>query len=135
MDVVVHRLGDRDDRHALLVQPVPVGEGVVSTDRDEVVDPEEVQVLQDLGRDVVDLVGVLVGQVRWDERLGQMAGPRPRAVEEGPARTSGAIDEVLRQLHDAGAVVRVGVGNQVDEPRPAAPDAEDAVALAAGPGS
>ena len=58
--VVVHRLGDRDDLDALLVQADPVAERVVAADRDDVVDAEVLEVLEHLAGQVVDLVAVLV---------------------------------------------------------------------------
>ena len=52
-DVVVHRLGDGDDRHPLVVQAHAVGQRVVAADRDQVVDAEQLEVLEHLGREVV----------------------------------------------------------------------------------
>ncbi len=62
-DVVVHRLGDRDDLEALFVQPHAVAQRVVATDRDQVVDAQEVQIGEHLGSQVVDLLGVAVLEV------------------------------------------------------------------------
>ncbi len=61
--VVVHRLRDSDDFDTLLMQPQPVAEGVVSTDRDQGVDTEKIKILKHCLGDIIDILGVSVAQV------------------------------------------------------------------------
>ena len=55
-DVVVHGLRNCHDFHAFLVQAHAVAQGVIAADRDQVLDAEPLQVLQNFGRQIV-LVG------------------------------------------------------------------------------
>ena len=85
---------------------------------------------EDLGRQVVHLVGVPVAEVRRDVRLRDVRGARPRRVEERPAGPAHLVDDLLGQLDDAVAVGAVPVSVELDQPCPAAADAEDPVAFA-----
>ena len=58
VDIVVHRFRYGDDIHAFVVQSLAVAERVVAADGDQHVDPDVLQVLQYVPRDVVDLVRV-----------------------------------------------------------------------------
>ena len=87
--VVVHRLGDGDDLHALAVELGGVAQGVVAADGDQVIEPEGLDVLQDGGGDVEDggsdaLLGGLVLRER-----------------SGPSRTGGSFfifEGLVREL-------------------------------------
>ena len=72
-DVVVHGLGNGHHLHPFPVEVVRIRQGVVTPDGDEVVHTQEVQVLQDVRREVVGLVLVLVLQVFRHKGLRQMA--------------------------------------------------------------
>ena len=132
-DVVVHGLRDGDHLDPFFVQPLAVAERVVAADRDEEVEAEEIEVLQDLRRDVVDRFPVSIVEVERDVGVRQVAGPGPRGMQERAAGPAGAVDNLLGQLLYAVAVVGLRVRDQVDQPGPAAPDADDPVALAQGP--
>jgi len=56
LDVVVHRLGNRNQFDALVGQNLAEAEGIVAADRDQVVEAELLDVLEDDGREVVDAV-------------------------------------------------------------------------------
>ena len=65
VNVVVHRLGDGDDRDTLVVKAEAVGQGVVASDRDERIEAELL--------DHPDRVG---GEVEWaitDHAVGEEA--------------------------------------------------------------
>ena len=62
--IVVHGLGDCDDLDALAVQPHAVAQGVVAADGDQVIDAQPVQVLQDFGRQIVDVLFIGILQMR-----------------------------------------------------------------------
>src|SRR5260370_40934624 len=62
----------------------------------------------------------------------QVARPHARGVEEGAARTTGAVDDGLRQQHHVLAVVGFVVPHVIDEPGPAAPTTHDPVSVAQG---
>src|SRR5690606_19001118 len=111
-DVVVHGLRDRDDADALGVQALGVAQGVVSADRDEDVDPEVLEVLEDGGGHVVDLVHVAVPEVGRDGGAGEPARVGPGGVEEGAAGPARTVHDVFGQDLDGVAVVRGGVGDQ-----------------------
>ena len=64
--VVVHRLRDRNHRHPVLMEVSAIAQGVVAADRDQVVDAEKVEVLDDVLGDVVDVVRVLFCEMRRD---------------------------------------------------------------------
>ena len=66
-DIVVHGLWNRDYWNAALMEMRPVAQCVVTADRDQAVDAQEVEVLQHLVGDVVDVVLILVLQMRRHE--------------------------------------------------------------------
>jgi hypothetical protein len=68
--VVVHGLGDRYDLDTLLVEACCITQRVVPADGDQKIDPEKLEMLEDLRREVVDLVGVLVLHAHWDDGFG-----------------------------------------------------------------
>ena len=134
MHVVVHRLRDRDHRHAFLMQAQGEREGVVAADRDQRVQAESFDHAEHVIRVVA---GTLVDASRCQERrlvrcldLGRV---RTRGMQERPPR---AVDRphhsgVERQRVGRGAleVVRLGV----EQAAPSAPDADDLVPLRRGP--
>src|SRR5699024_8596887 len=134
VDVVVHRLGDGDRRHPLLVHPQPVGQGVVATDRDEHVDAGRLDDPQDVRGEVVRTVTL----DRPGQEVGNVAGPhlpgvRARAVQEG---ATGPVDgahthrvEVDQVLCHGRRVVEVGAQQTAPPP----PDAGDLVPLLVDP--
>ncbi len=128
-NVIVHGLGDRDHPYSLLMEPHRVRKGVVSSDRDEGVDPEPFEVLQSLLAEVVHLVLVLVAEVRRHFVQGDVARPGARGVEEGTAGAANLVHNLLGELHHHVASVEVVAPNELDEPRPSAADAENAVAF------
>ena len=90
VDVVVHGLRNGDDVHTLVVQPFPVTEGVVASNRDQHVDPDVLEILEHILGDVVDLL-VVAGEMLGHASAWQVTRPRPGSVEEGAAGSSGAI--------------------------------------------
>jgi hypothetical protein len=129
VDVVVHRLRDRDDVHPFVMQPLAVAECVVASDRDQHIDSDVLEVLEHILRDVVDRL-VVAREMRWQARFRQMTWPRPRGMEKSPTRATGAIHLGLRQLLNAFGVIDALVAVVVDESRPPAPKPYDAVPLA-----
>ena len=91
LDVVVHRLRDRDEGNALVHEDLRVGQRVVATDRHQDVDAERGQVIEDERRQVVAIVidGVprsLVGAHPWRQPgLAHLPRVRSRRVEDRPA--------------------------------------------------
>ena len=127
--VVVHRLRDGDDVYPFIVQAFAVAERVVASDRDQYVDSDVLEVQEHVLRDVVDRL-VVAGEMRRHARAWQVAWPRSRGVEESAARAAGAIHDGLRELLHAFGVVGAVVPVVVDESRPTAPNADNAVTFA-----
>src|SRR6267143_58979 len=107
-DVVVHRLRNGDDIHALVVQPFAVAERVVAPDRNQDVDADVLEILEHIFGDVVDLL-LIAGEVWGQPGVRQMTRPHARRMEEGAARAAGAVDDRLGQFEDVVAVVRLGI--------------------------
>src|SRR2546423_14504754 len=95
VDVVVHRLRNRDYADAFVVEPFAVAERVVAADRYQRIDSDVLQIPEHVFRDVVDLLGVAAQMLRHST-LRQMTRPGPRGVEESSASSAGAIDVRLR---------------------------------------
>src|SRR5229473_4605690 len=70
--------------------------------------------------------------MRRDSCARQVARPHARGVEEGAARTTGAVDDGLREQHHVLAVVGFIVPYVIDEPGPAAATTHDPVSVAQG---
>jgi hypothetical protein len=128
-DVVVHRLRERDDLEALLVEADAVRERVVPSDRDQDVDTELPDVREDLGGEVVHLVRVAVAEMLGDVRPRNVRGAGPGGVEERPSGPADLVDDLLGELHDAVAVGPPRDPVQLDQAGPAPADAEDPVAV------
>jgi hypothetical protein len=131
-NIVVHGLGNTHDLDALFVKPLGVTERIVSTDRYEAIDPEKLQVLENIGCDVVDLLGVIVLKMLRQNALGKMTGTRSRRMNKSPSGPARAIDDLLGQDLNAVAVVGVLVSDQVDQPGPTTPDSEYPVSFPKG---
>ena len=127
--VVVHRLRNGDDVHAFIVQSLAVAERVVAADWNQDVDADVLEILQHILRDVVDRL-VVAGEMPWHSRARQMARPGSRRVQKSAAGAAGAIHDRFRQLLHAFGVVGAVASIVIDEPRPSAPDANDAIAFA-----
>ncbi len=112
------------------MQTLRVAQCVIAADRDDVVDAEEFQVLQNLGRQVVDLVRVRLRQMSRNDGLGQVAGAGARSVEKGAAGSARPVHHLLGERDDAVGVVGLFVANHVDQPRPTATDSQHAVSFA-----
>ena len=134
VDVVVHRLRDRDERHAALVQGRRERQGVVAADRHQVVEPQRARCCP--GRRGVRSYTprrLPVGDGRPGRaRRGRAAGPhlarvRARRVEH---RAAGPVDRPGVDPVERPDVLRVelGPGSLVGQALPAAADAEDLVA-------
>jgi hypothetical protein len=109
-----------------------VAQRVIAPDGDEGIDLQILDVPQHVGRDVDDGVLVLVGEVGRDGGSGQFLRIRPRGVEERSAGAAGAVHAVLGQLGHAIAGIGLRVGNEVDQSRPAASNADDPIPVAQG---
>ena len=100
VDVVVHRLRDRDHGHALVVHPQRVRQRVVAADRDQHVDPER---LDDPER--------VVGEV---ERAVAARCERRDAAGTSSARTRlGFVRDVCRNVPPVRSIVRTVAGVSV----------------------
>ena len=128
--VVVHRLRNRDDVDAFVVQPLAITQRVVAPDRNQRIDTDLLQILEHVLGDVVDLVLVCIAEMRRHAVERQVARSRARRVQERAARASRAIDDRLGQLLDVLAVVGVLLADEVHQACPAAPDADDPVSFA-----
>ena len=120
VDVVVHRLGDRDDRHAFVVQPQRERQRVVAADRDQRADPQSL----DHPQHVVGVVArPVLGPARRQERRlvggAHLRRVRPRCVQE---RAAGAVDRAHgRRVEDLGADMDRQRVLRVDPNRPPQP--------------
>ena len=95
-NVIVHRLRNGDDLHAFLIEPHTVAQRVVSSDGDEVIDAQPVQILEHFRGQVV-FFGVVSGlQMRRHAGLTDPAGIRTGRMQERAASPSGAVDQILR---------------------------------------
>ena len=89
LDVVVHRLGDRDEGDPVGRQDLGEAQRVVPADCHEVVEPERLDVLQHEGSQVVQIVAGRVagrlgcGQPGWQRRRAHPARVGPRRVQPG----------------------------------------------------
>src|SRR6266513_779271 len=80
VDVVVHRLRNRDNTDAFVVESFAVAQRVVTTDRYQGIDPDVLEISEHVFRDVVDLL-VVAAEVLRDSTLRQMTRSGPRGVE------------------------------------------------------
>src|SRR5205807_9128661 len=129
VDVVVHRLGYGDDVHTYVVQTLAVAEHVVTPERDQHVHTDVLEVLEHVLGDVVDRL-LIAGDMRRHPPPRQVAGPHARRMEERAAGAPGPVDDGFRERLDVLAVVGFRVARIVHEPRPAASDTYDLVAVA-----
>ena len=129
--VVVHRLRYADHVDPFVVEAPAVTERIVSTDRNEHVDADVLEIRQHILCDVVDRL-VVATEVLRHALARQVTRSGARRMKEGAARAPGAIDDGFGEDLDVLAVVGFRVADVVDEPRPTAPDADDAVSLAEG---
>ena len=104
-----------------------VAERVVTADRNQAIDAEEVEVLQHLVGDVVDVVLILVLQMRRHEFFGQGARSCSRAVQERAAGAACLVHQVFGQKPDGRAVVGVFVRDDVHQATPAPANPDDAM--------
>ena len=95
--IIVHGLGNGHGLDAFLMEALRITQRVVATDRNEAIDSEEVQVLENLRGDVVDLVRVLVAQVLGDDGARQVTRPGARRVEKRAAGPARLVDDVFGQ--------------------------------------
>ena len=58
--VVIHGLGDGNDLHAFLIQPYGIAQCIITTDGDQVIDTQPVEVFEQLGGQVIGLSLILV---------------------------------------------------------------------------
>jgi len=128
-DIVVHGLGDGDDLDALLVKGDGVAQRVIAPYGDEIIDPQAFDILQDLLGEVVGLVLVLVAQMGRHIDVGNMARPGAGGVEEGAAGAADFVDDFFCQDLAAFRFIGQFVPVDLDQPRPAAADTDDIVAL------
>jgi hypothetical protein len=135
VDVVVHCLGDRDDRIALVVQPQRERQRVVAADRQHRLDSETLEHLHRVRRVVADGLACLPGPVLGaSQELRLVGGPDPRGVgprrvQEGAAASVDRSDDAGVERHDVAPdrlrVVRV----RLEQARPPAADPDDLVAF------
>ena len=107
----------------------PIAECVVTADRNQTIDAEEVEILQHVIGNVVGVVLILVSQMGRHERLWQRARARPRAVQKRAAGPSCFVDDLFGQDPHVLAIVRVLVRDDIDQTTPAPANADDAMTL------
>ena len=132
-NVIVHGLGDGDDRHSLTVEESGIGKRVVAPDRNQAADAQVIQVGEHLVGEVVDFLRVGVPQVLGEVLPRHVAGTCSRSVEE---RSSGAADlvhDLVRELQHLLRGEALLLPVNLDQPGPSSSDAEHTVALAQGP--
>ncbi len=137
LHVVVHRLRDRQQRDPGVDQDLRVRQRVVTADRDQDVDAQRREVVEDERRQVEDpLADGVAGplcRVHPGRHAGQRHLPRvrPRGVQDGAAGPLDGprVDPVERPQV---GVARVVAGPDVGQPLPPATDAEDRVARLGG---
>jgi len=129
IDIVVHRLWNRDDVHSFIVQSLAVAECVVPSDWNEDIDPDLLEIPENVFRDVVD--GLLIStEVRWNSRPRQMTWTGSGCVKECPTCAAGAIHDRFGQLLDVLGIVDAFIAVEVDESRPSTSYADDSVSFA-----
>ena len=114
------------------MQALGVAEGVISSNGDKKIDAEKIQVFKDFRGDVIYLAGVLFTEVQGNDILGKMTGPGSGGVKKGPPGSARPVNDILVQDLHLGTVVRVFIGNDIDESAPAAADTQDPVAFPQG---
>ncbi len=129
--VVVHGLGDGDDRDPFVVHSQPVGQGVVAADRDEDVDVLALQYLQ-------HMIGDVMTALRPD------TSPLRNSGRESALILAGLVREVWRKVPPVRSTVRTVLGSRGkrlpatvessagftrDEPAPSPADSHDLMAL------
>ena len=128
--VVVHRLGDRDQREPLRREDPRERQRVVAADGDEGVDAQLLEVLEDDGREVEAILADLHGvharrfEPRRERPPGHLRGVRPGRVEDRPARP---VDRPRVRPIEVAEVFRIErrAGHDVGQALPAATDADD----------
>ena len=110
--VVVDRLRDADDRHALLEEARRDPEGAVAADRDQGVAADLLEPAHDLVRDVDgDLLAVALGDEL--ERVALVDRAEDRAAEVGDAThlVAGQIDQAVRARLEQSVVAAADAGD------------------------
>ena len=73
--VVVHRLGNRENLDPFLVQSLSIAQRIVTPDRNQVVDVQKLEILQDGRSYVIDVIRVLFLQMRRDDTSREVTWP------------------------------------------------------------
>src|SRR5208283_1094068 len=91
-NIIVHGLGNGDDLHAFLIKANAVAQRVIAANRDQVVDSQPIEILQNLWSQIV-LLGVVGGlQMNRNARLLYLARIGARAMKERAAGAAGTVD-------------------------------------------
>ena len=106
---------------------------VSAADRNQIVDPEPVKILEHFRRHVVLFGLVGAQQVSGDMGFLYLARVRTGGMQEGPAGTACPIDELFGEGLEIVVIVVVLFADDVDQARPSAPQADHLVALAQRP--
>ncbi len=133
LDVVIHRLRDGDERHAMVGERLREAQRVITTDGHQVVDAQPLDVLEHDGRQVPGLailghrVQARLRDVVGQRRLRHLPGVRARGMEH---RAAGPVDGPGVHAIEGHDIARVGdrPGDLVRQPFPAPADAHDLVA-------
>ena len=130
--VIVHRLGDGHHIDPLLVEVNAIAQRVVAADGDQIVDTQVVEVLEDLGGEIVHFSRVGFLKVLRDPVCRDVTGTRAGGMQEGAAGAPRLVYNFLCQYLVVIAVICVLIAQDPDGARPAAADANNLVPLADG---
>lgn len=126
-DIVVHGLWNTDDFDTFFMHADTVAQRVISSDGDEIINAQVIQVFQNLGCEVVDILLVAALQMGGDIDFRHMAGTRPGRVEEGAAGPADPVDHFLGEYLIMVALIVGFFPHHPHQPSPAAPDADDLI--------
>src|SRR4029079_297376 len=102
--VVVHCFRTRDDVQSLIVKTLAVTERVVSSDRNQNIDTDVLEILENILGDVIDRLIVSI-QMRRNSAKWQVTRPGSRCVEERSTGSTCAIYNRLGKIRNALGVV------------------------------
>ena len=129
--IVIHRFWDGNDLEALLVKANAVAERVIPADGYQVINPQEIQIFDHFGGQIVAL-GIVTypSNVSGHFPFAHFAWFRARGMQEGASRTPGFVDNFLGQNLEIIAIISILIPDDFRHPGPTASQADHLVALA-----
>ena len=78
--IVVHGFRNGNNLHTFMMQTLRIAQRIVTTNGNEAVNPKKRQVVDDLRRDIVDVVLIALPEMCGDSTFGKMTGARSRGM-------------------------------------------------------